>query len=407
MADHPVAIPTHRKILYLAVMVVALLAVCEVGLRARQWVRYGSFAASVRDPMLEYDPQAELLVPKPGYEVKGARLDIKINSLGFRGDDFERTKPPHTVRIAAIGASTTFCAEVSNNHRTWPHRLQEKLAAAYPDVRFEVINTAVGGYTAAENLRNLTHRVLPLDPDLAIYYEGNNEITKDTRQLALDRGLIPTGNNAQSLARTISNYSLLFDLTYKNLTILAGRHKAAVAAQTIDSVPTELPKHFIGQLDEMRRALAARDIPLVLSTFIVKFRPNQPREVQIANADVEFYYMPWMSIDGMFDAMDTYNQAILDYATRNGVPVVDDREAVPPDSEHFSDAMHLLDKGAEAMADRFFRYLRTSAELKRAIEKARSSEDGITQKRSANMPGTVNMLVEDLPIDFTKRHDRC
>ena len=370
MADQ-LTIPTHRKILYLAVMVVALLAVCEVALRARQWMRYGSFAASVRDPMLEYDPQADLLVPKPGYEVKGARLDIKINSLGFRGDDFERRKPPHTVRIAALGASTTFCAEVSNNHKTWPHRLQEKLAAAYPGVRFEVINTAVGGYTAAENLRNLTHRVLPLDPDLAIYYEGNNEITKDTRQLALDRGLIAPGN-PQSLARTISNYSLLFDLAFKNLTILAGRRNAATATQTIDSVPRNLPNHFIGQVDEMRRALAAKDIPLVLSTFIVKFRRNQPRETQIANADVEFYYMPWMSIDGMLDAMDTYNQAILDYAARNSLPVVDDREAVSPDAEHFSDAMHFLDKGAEAMADRFFKYLRTSNELQHAIAKARA-----------------------------------
>jgi len=379
MADQ-LTIPTHRKILYLAVMVVALLAVCEVALRARQWMRYGSFAASVRDPMLEYDPQADLLVPKPGYEVKGARLDIKINSLGFRGDDFERRKPPHTVRIAALGASTTFCAEVSNNHKTWPHRLQEKLAAAYPGVRFEVINTAVGGYTAAENLRNLTHRVLPLDPDLAIYYEGNNEITKDTRQLALDRGLIAPGN-PQSLARTISNYSLLFDLAYKNLTILAGRRNAATATQTIDSVPRNLPNHFIGQVDEMRRALAAKDIPLVLSTFIVKFRRNQPRETQIANADVEFYYMPWMSIDGMLDAMDTYNQAILDYAARSSVPVVDDREAVPPDAEHFSDAMHFLDKGAEAMADRFFRYLRTSDELQRAIASARAAPIGTTGSR--------------------------
>jgi lysophospholipase L1-like esterase len=369
MTEQPVTIPTHRKILYLAVIMIVLLAVCEVGLRARQWMRYGSFAASVRDPMLEYDSNADLLVPRPGYEVKGARLNIKINSLGFRGDDFDRMKPPHTVRIAALGASTTFCAEVSDNHKTWPHRLQEKLSAAYPGVRFEVINTAVGGYTAAENLRNLTHRVLPLDPDLALYYEGNNEITKDTRQLALDRGLIARGN-PQSLARTISNYSLLFDLTYKNLTILAGRRNA-VAVRTLDSVPSDLPSHFIGQLDEMRRTLAARDIPLVLSTFIVKFRRNQPRPTQLANADVEFYYMPWMSIDGMLDAVDTYNQAILDYAARNSLPVVDDREAVSPDAEHFSDAMHLLDKGAEAMADRFFKYLRTSNELQHAIAKAR------------------------------------
>lgn len=378
MTDQPVTIPTHRKIIYLAVILLALLAVCEVGLRARQWMRYGSFAASVRDPMLEYDPQADLLVPKPGYEVKGARIDIKINSLGFRGDDFERRKPPHTVRIAALGASTTFCAEVSDNHKTWPHRLQEKLADAYPGLKFEVINTAVGGYTAAENLRNLTYRVLPLEPDLAIYYEGNNEITKDTRQLALARGLIASAN-PQALARTISNYSLLFDLTYKNLTILAGRHKIAATARTIDSVPPDLPNHFIGQLDEMRRTLASRDIPLVLSTFIVKFRRNQPHATQLANADVEFYYMPWMSIDGMLSAMDIYNLAILDYAARSGVPVVDDRDAVPPDAEHFSDAMHFVDKGAEAMADRFFNYLRTSRELQRAIAKARAVQDGITR----------------------------
>ena len=378
MTDQPVTIPTHRKIIYLAVIVLALLAVCEVGLRARQWMRYGSFGASVRDPMLEYDPQADLLVPKPGYEVKGARIDIKINSLGFRGDDFERRKPPHTVRIAALGASTTFCAEVSDNHKTWPHRLQEKLAGAYPGLTFEVINTAVGGYTAAENLRNLTYRVLPLEPDLAIYYEGNNEITKDTRQLALDRGLIASAN-PQALARTISNYSLLFDLTYKNLTILAGRHKIAATARTIDSVPPDLPNHFIGQLDEMRRMLASRDIPLVLSTFIVKFRRNQPRATQLANADVEFYYMPWMSIDGMLSAMDIYNRAILDYGARSGLPVLDDRDAVPPDAEHFSDAMHFVDKGAEAMADRFFNYLRTSHELQRAIAKARAVQDGITR----------------------------
>jgi len=377
MTDQPVTIPTHRKIIYLAVIVLALLAVCEVGLRARQWMRYGSFAASVRDPMLEYDPQADLLVPKPGYEVKGARIDIKINSLGFRGDDFERRKPPHTVRIAALGASTTFCAEVSDNHKTWPHRLQEKLVEAYPGVKFEVVNTAVGGYTAAENLRNLTYRVLPLEPDLAIYYEGNNEITKDTRQLALDRGLIASAN-PQALARTISNYSLLFDLTYKNLTILAGRHIAPTAG-TIDSVPPDLPSHFVGQLDEMRRMLASRDIPLVLSTFVVKFRRNQPRATQLANADVEFYYMPWMSIDGMLSAMDTYNLAIVDYAARSGLAVVDDRDAVPPDAEHFSDAMHFVDKGAEAMADRFFNYLRTSRELQRAIAKARAGQEGITR----------------------------
>jgi hypothetical protein len=83
--------------------------------------------------------------------------------------------------------------------------------------------------------------------------------------------------------------------------------------------------------------------------------------------------MPWMSIDGMLDAMDTYNQAILDYAAMNGLPVVDDRDAVPPDAEHFSDCMHFVDKGAEAMADRFFKYLRGSDALQKTLSKVSAS----------------------------------
>jgi hypothetical protein len=107
----------------------------------------------------------------------------------------------------------------------------------------------------------------------------------------------------------------------------------------------------------MRQDLAARNIPLVLSTFIVKYRRDQDRATQIANADVAFYYMPWMSIDGMLDAMDRYNQAILDYGRKTGTPVIDDRASIPPDSGHFTDCMHLSDKGNEAMAQRFVRGL--------------------------------------------------
>ena len=78
----------------------------------------------------------------------------------------------------------------------------------------------------------------------------------------------------------------------------------------------------------------------MLSTFIVKYRRIQDRATQIANADVAFYYMPWMSIDGMLDAMDVYNQAILDYATRAACPCRRPERSLA-DAEHFTDCMHL------------------------------------------------------------------
>jgi hypothetical protein len=56
----------------------------------------------------------------------------------------------------------------------------------------------------------------------------------------------------------------------------------------------------------------------------------------------------------MLNAIDVYNQAILDYGKSQGLLVVDDRDAIPADDANFADCMHLADKGNEAMAQRFF-----------------------------------------------------
>ena len=360
-----------RKLLFSTITLGLVLLLCEGAVRG--WIRYGGTGASVRDPMLTYDPAAGLYVPTPGYEVKGAKIHIKINSLGFRGDEFARIKPANTIRVAVLGASTTFNAEVSSNDATWPHRLQELLQADYPGIRVEVVNAAVGGYVAADNLKSLRSRVLPLSPDLVIYYEANNEIVRDTRELALQQGLITSGGRSPFVT-ALSKYSLMFDLAYKNATIMAAGRSGPT--RKLDRVPANLPDRFIGQLDEMRVELERKGTPLMLSTFLVKYRRNQDRSAQIANADVAFYYMPWMSIDGMLDAMDVYNQAILDYAGRVHLPVVDDREAIPPDAAHFTDCMHLADEGTLAMAERFHRYLRDHHTMEPLVDRLKASPVG-------------------------------
>jgi len=357
-------IPLRRKLLYLCFVTLVMLGLAEAGLRARAWFKYGG-TASVRDPMLTFDQVAGIYVPTPGYELKGRNIHIKINSLGFRGEEISREKPPGTFRIVCLGASTTFSAEVSSNDAMWTHRLQEKLRAASPGRRIEVINAAVGGYVSADNLKRLQHHVMALNPDLVIYYEANNEIVKDTQELAIQRGLIPPDGGRQSAwVTSLSKVSLMFDLAYKNLAIIARSRDDRTGK--IDEVPRNLPERFLATLDKMRSVLALRGVPLVLSTFVVKYRRDQDRATQIANADVAFYYMPWMSIDGMLDAMDVYNAAIVEYGKRAGLQVVDDRFSIPPDTEHFSDCMHLLDKGNEAMAERFARALVNAGILSRS-----------------------------------------
>ena len=118
-------------------------------------------------------------------------------------------------------------------------------------------------------------------------------------------------NRVPPVVATLSRYSVLADLAFKNIAILARSRDDST--RKLNSVPPDLPNHFVSLLDDMRMALAERNIPLVVSTFIVKYRRHQDRATQIANADVAFYYMPWMSIDGMLDAMDKYNAAIIEY----------------------------------------------------------------------------------------------
>jgi hypothetical protein len=56
--------------------------------------------------------------------------------------------------------------------------------------------------------------------------------------------------------------------------------------------------------------------------------------------------------------------------------VVDDRDAIPADAEHFTDCMHLADKGATSMANRFLRFLRTSGQMDELVTKVKAVQKG-------------------------------
>jgi hypothetical protein len=369
----------RRKLLLSATALVVALVVCEAAIRVRAWLRYGETGTGIADGALVYDEQLKQRVPRPGYTNKAQKVSLSINSLGFRGAEFAKKKPPRTVRIACVGASTTFCTEASDEG-TWTAQLQKMLQVKYPGVSIEVINAGVPGYVITDSRRNLEHRVLPLDPDLVIYYEAANDVAIDTRNLARREGLIAPGEGFSSgLVNTLSRYSLLFDLARKNAKILFGARDSS--AGRLDSVPDDLPKRFVDELAALNETLASREIPLVLSCFVVKYRRDQDRQTQIANADIAFYYMPWMTIDGLFDAMETYNASILELGRSKDVPVVDDRDAVPPDAEHFADCVHFTDAGCKRMAERFFRFFDTSKLLDPIVNRAKVSRASLATPR--------------------------
>jgi len=90
--------------------------------------------------------------------------------LGYRGKDIATQKAANIKRVVTLGGSSTYCAGVSDN-ATWPYFLEEYLGKDW-----EVINLGVPGYTTVENLIQTALNISKLSPDIALYYEGWNDL---------------------------------------------------------------------------------------------------------------------------------------------------------------------------------------------------------------------------------------
>ena len=104
-------------------------------------------------------------VPLPGYR--------SHDSQGFRNPELAPDRPQGTLRIACLGASTTYGHQL-DAAQAWPAQLARLLREDGIDV--EVINGGVPGWVSLETLVSFEERALPRRPDLVIVYQGRNEL---------------------------------------------------------------------------------------------------------------------------------------------------------------------------------------------------------------------------------------
>ena len=103
-------------------------------------------------------------LPVSHYEPNQSLTTININSLGFRGTDFEITKDPNTYRIIMVGGSTTFGSGSTSDNTTIPSFLQNEFQKNNFDV--EVINAGVGAADSSEEAYKIRNMYKKFDPDL-------------------------------------------------------------------------------------------------------------------------------------------------------------------------------------------------------------------------------------------------
>lgn len=126
---------------------------------------------------VEYQPDAHIgqrLVPDRVYRLADGGT-VSIGHLGFRGAGRVRwEKPAGTLRIAALGGSSTF-AYNTDDAEIWTELLAQRLGAHY-GIPVEVVNAGVPGLSAFESRFHFLYRVRELEPDVVLVYHGWNDM---------------------------------------------------------------------------------------------------------------------------------------------------------------------------------------------------------------------------------------
>jgi lysophospholipase L1-like esterase len=296
------------------------------------------------------------LVGVPAPSARGSHLGITVshNSLGFRGPEIALAKAPGTVRVVTLGGSTTYGAEVSDD-ATWPYLLGVELGRPW-----QVVNLGVPGYTTVEHLIQTAFWLTDLRPDVAVYYEGWNDL-RNTHV----RGLRPDYSDFHGR----SQFDNLALFTLKRWNKLASLHFARVlVAKTLLREPDGevrvrgTPEALTAAVDARAldlyvrnlRGIAALNRALGIETVFV---PQILNDAALTS-DRPYDWVPFVRRRDLPAVLAAYNAALERVARETGAGFVAPARHAAFGADDFVDIGHFSPSGSRKFADVLARYLR-------------------------------------------------
>jgi hypothetical protein len=141
--------------------------------------RTGLFQLS-EDPSIKWEPI-------PGSSAYRGKLNIRINSAGFRGKEYEKETGPGVVRVVFLGDSDAF-GLLLKQKETVPGCVERYLNDFSSTNRFEVLNFGVPGYNTAQEFAVLKKKAVGFNPSIVVlYYVLNDPIIADPCILVRNR----------------------------------------------------------------------------------------------------------------------------------------------------------------------------------------------------------------------------
>jgi hypothetical protein len=298
---------------------------------------------------------------------------LMTNRFGWRGPDLPLDKPLQTVRLAFVGASTT--VGLWGMPFSYPeyvvHWLNLWAARAGFAVRFDGINAGREGIDSGSIAGVTRDEVLPLEPDMVVYYEGANQslcmhrvvvprppAPSSVRQ-AVDeriRQARPYLQTARRLAELLQRIDARDGMepvkpAMKDTWFPAGLDKARPDVSREENLPTAERK-ILQDLEELRDQLASDGSTLVLSSFVWLVHDGL-RLDPLRNGNI----YRWLNQEcwphtyrDLRRAADLHNRVLQHYAATKGVPFIDVAAGFPNDPDLFTDGVHLNHEGTKVQA---------------------------------------------------------
>jgi hypothetical protein len=304
------------------------------------------------------------------YPSRTTPLGLVTNSFGFRGPDVPLNKPAGTVRIAFLGASTTVGSyDAPFSYPDYVvHWLNLWAAKTKSPVRFDFVNAGRTGMTSGNIAAIARQEVLPLEPDLLVYYEGSNQfIFADNLAGDSFPALGRPESQWDSLVRRLQPYSALVGRVSRGLQSFGGaapeprkpdytlRWPEGVDRRKPDIERKDLPldlANIVADLRSIRAAASAEGTELAVASFVMLVRDG----LRVTMARRGFVYdwlnercWPYTYRDLRMLA-DFQNEVLAGLAKNDGLLFVDVAKHYPMEEEWFSDAIHFTRDGMRLQA---------------------------------------------------------
>ncbi len=339
---------------------------------------------------------------------------LVTNEFGMRGPPVTLAKPPKTVRIAFVGASTTigfhqFPYSYPERVVHWLNRFAE--SKRY-DVRFEVLNAGREGINSEDIASIVRDELLPLDPDLIIYYEGANQFPTVTEMVSphvspreeiepqdpivrhkvpeLIRANLKIGDLLDRALNRMNSVSEPPKPAYR-LTWPAGVDEANPDVDN-PNLPLQLPI-IVKDLDSIRNSLKSIGGQLVLSSFAwlakdgMALSPGRHQYIY-QQLNTKLWPLRYADIHRM---VDFQNRVYRRYAATRGIPYLDDVALMPPDPDLYEDAVHMTQTGERLRAWIVFQELAP-------IIRDRIESGQLPRARGTNLPPPPSLAAFEMPV---------